>query len=192
MANVTATPTLLTDPGFLFRAPIGSTIPAMTVVGSVFADTWPVAWVNLGATADGTDFDYVINASPVLVAEFADPVKQVVVTRSGSMAFELMNYTATNLKNVLNGATTVVTGTTTTTLTRITPPAVGTEVRSMIGFESLDATVRIIAYQCLNTSPIKMLFKKAPSATSQPAIFSFEVPSTGIPFEAWTAGLARA
>ena len=192
MANSTATPTLLTDPGFLFWAPLGSAVPAMTVVGSVFTDAWPVAWVNLGATADGTDFEYNISASPVYAAEFADPLKQVVVSRSGSMAFELLNYTATNLKKVPNGATTTVTGTTTTTLTKITPPTVGTETRAMIGWESLDATVRVIGYQCLNTGSLKMSFKKAPSTASQPVVFSFEVPSTGVPFEAWTTGTARA
>ena len=192
MVNSTPTPTLLTDPGFLFWAPLGSTVPAMTVTGSVFTDAWPVAWINLGATVDGTDFSYDINTSPIAAAEFADPIKQVVVSRSGSMAFELLNYTATNLKRVLNGATTTVTGTAGTTLTKVTPPTVGTETRAMIGWESLDATTRIIGYQCLNTGSIKMSFKKAPATASQPAVFSFEVPSSGIPFEAWTAGTVRA
>lgn len=192
MTNTTATPSILTDPGFLFWAPLGSSIPAMTVVGSVFTDAWPVAWINLGATADGTDFEYNISASPIYAAEFADPIKQTVVSRQGSMAFELLNYTATNLSRVLNGATTTVTGSAGTTLTQVTPPRVGLETRCMIGWESLDATVRIVAYQTLNTAPVKMSMKKVPAVTSQPAVFSFEVPSSGNPFQAWTTGTVRA
>lgn len=189
--NTTATPSLLTDPGFLFWAPLGSAVPAMTVVGSVYTDAWPVAWINLGATADGTDFSYDINTSPVSVAEFLDPIRISTVSRSGSLAFELANFTATNLKKVLNGATATVTGTTTTTLTKITPPVVGQETRAMIGWESTDGTVRAIAYQCINSGAIKMSFKKAPAFTTQPCIFQFEVPSTGTPFEVWTAGMTR-
>jgi len=190
--NTTATPTLMTDPGFLFHAPLGSAVPAMTVVGSVFTDAWPVAWINLGATADGTDFSYDINTTPVMVAEFLDPIRIATVSRSGSLAFELANFTATNLKKVLNGATNTVTGLTTTTLTKTTPPAPGQETRAMIGWESTDGTARAIAYQCLNSGAIKMSFKKAPAFTTQPCVFQFEVPTAGNPFETWTAGVARA
>ena len=190
--NSTATPTLLTDPGFLFHAPLGSTVPAMTVVGSVFTDAWPGAWINLGATVDGTDFTVNIATAHIAVAEFLDPIRIAVTGRSGQLAFELANFTATNLKKVLNGATNTVTGATTTTLTKTTPPVPGTETRAMIGWESTDGTARAIAYQCLNSGAVLMKFKKAPGFTSQPCIFQFEVPASGTPFETWTAGATRA
>ena len=192
MANVTPIPTLLTDPGFLFSAPLGSTLPTMTVAGSVFTDAWPVAWINLGATADGTDFSYDISTSPIAVAEFLDPIKQAVTGRTSALAFELANFTATNLKKVLNGATATVTGATTTTLTKLTPPAPGQETRVMIGFESLDATFRLVAYQCINSGSIKVSFKKSPAYSTQPCVFQLEVPTTGTPVEFWTAGTTRA
>ena len=44
-------PNVLTDPGYLFIAPLLTTLPTNTVAGGVFTDAWPVAWLPLGATA---------------------------------------------------------------------------------------------------------------------------------------------
>lgn len=192
MANATVVPNILTDPGYLFWAPLGSTTPANTVTGSKFTDTWPVAWVNLGATQDGSEFSYATKVSPILVAEFLDPIRQVPTEREGHMAFMLANYTAANLKLALNGAVTTVTGTTGTTLTTIVPPTPGSEVRSMIGWESTDATVRIVAFQTFNDVDIKIQFKKAPNIATIPTQFDFEIPQGGQPFTIYTAGVARA
>ena len=49
----TATPTILTSPGYLLIAPLGSTLPTNTVAGSVFTDAWDVTWLPLGATEEG-------------------------------------------------------------------------------------------------------------------------------------------
>jgi hypothetical protein len=38
-------PNLLTDPGFLFSAPLGTALPTHTVAGSKFTDAWAAAWV---------------------------------------------------------------------------------------------------------------------------------------------------
>ena len=135
MANMTAVPTLLTDPGFLFYAPVGTTEPANTVLASKFSDPWPVAWVNLGATMDGSEFSYATTVSPIHVSEFLDPIRQVPTGRMGKVTFALASYTATNLKFALNGGITTVTGTTATTLTKVNPPIPGQEVRTMIGWE---------------------------------------------------------
>jgi hypothetical protein len=191
MANTTAIPTILTDPGFLFWAPLGSTAPANTVVGSVFTDAWPVAWINLGATEDGSTFSYETSIEAVRVAELFDPVRYATTERSGKIAFNLASYTATNFKRAMNGGTLTVTGATTTTMTKYTPPTPGAEVRAMIGWESLDATVRIIAYQCINGNAIESSFKKAPDLATIPTEFNFEAPTSGVPFELWTAGVAR-
>lgn len=193
MANTTAVPTLLTDPGYLFWAPIGSSVPTSTVVGSVFTDSWPVAWISLGATADGSTFTAETTVESLSVAEFFDPIAYRTTGRSGNFAFALSSITLSNLKKVQNGGTLTVTGSTTTTMTKFTPVAPGSEVRSMIGWESLDATLRIVGYQCFQGGSIGMDFKKAAADTftTFAAQFNLEVPSSGVPYEMWSAGVAR-
>jgi hypothetical protein len=192
MANSTPTPTLLTDPGFLFWAPLGSAEPTNTVAGSVFTDAWPVAWVNLGATEEGGTFTYDVSVDATRVAELLDPIRYATTERSGAMAFALASATLTNLKKVLNGGTlTVVSGTGATTLTSYTPPTPGAEVRSMIGWESLDATARLICYQCFAGGTLELAFRKAPDFVKLPATFNLEIPSSGVPWKAYSAGVAR-
>lgn len=189
----TATPNILTDPGYLFWAPLGTTEPTNTVTGSKFTDAWPVAWVALGATEDGSTFSYSSTVQPVNVAEFFDPIKYSTTDRAGSFAFNLADWTLSNMKRAMNGGTLqLVSGTGATQLNSYTPPAPGSEVRAMIGWESLDGTLRIIAYQCMQGGKVDIAFKKAPSLAVIPTEFSFEVPSSGLPWKMYTAGLARA
>lgn len=193
MPNTTASPTLLTDPGFLFHAPLGSTLPTNTVAGSVFTDSWPVAWVNLGATVEGSEFTYDVSVEPTRVAELFDPVRYSTVERGGSIAFALASWTLANLKRVLNGGTlTTVSGTGATTLSSYAPPAAGAEVRCMIGWESLDATTRLVAYQCFAGGAMTSAFRRAPDFAALPATFSFEKPTSTESFIVYTAGTARA
>jgi hypothetical protein len=189
----TATPNILTDPGYLFWAPLGSTEPTNTVLASKFTDAWPVAWIPLGATEDGSTFAYSSNVEAIHVAEFFDPIKYATTERSGSFAFNLADYTLSNLKRAMNGGTlTLVSGTGATALNSFTPPAPGSEVRAMIGWESLDGTTRIVCYQTLQGGNVEMAFKKAPAIALIPTEFNFEVPSSGTPFKIYTAGAARA
>jgi hypothetical protein len=189
----TAVPNLLQDPGYLFWAPIGSSEPANTVVGSVFTDAWPVAWINLGATEEGGTFSYEISVEPTFVAELFDPIRYSTITRQGNIAFALADVTLANMKRVLNGGTlAVVSGTGTTQLNSYIPPTPGAEVRSMIGWESLDATARIVAYQCFQGGNLELAFNKRPDFTKLPATFNLEIPTSGVPFKAYTAGTARA
>jgi hypothetical protein len=188
----TATPTVLTDPGYLFWAPLASAEPTNTVVGSKFTDAWPVAWLSLGATEDGSEFNYEINVEAVRAAEFLDPIKWATTERNGNISFTMVNWTLTNLKYAMNGGTqTIVSGTTSTQLNSYTPPTPGSEVRAMIGWESLDSTVRLICYQTINSGTVTSAFKKAPDKAGIAAQFNFEVPSSGVPWKAYTAGVAR-
>lgn len=187
-----ASPTILKDPGYLLWAPLLSTEPTNTVAGSVFTDTWPVAWINLGATEDGSKFRYESKVEPITVAEFFDPIQFSTTERSGSFAFNLANYTLQNLKRVFNGGTlATVSGAGTTLLSSYVPPAPGAEVRAMIGWESLDATMRIVCYQTLQGGAMETEFKKAPDKAIIPAEFQFEIPASGFPFKIYTAGTAR-
>lgn len=193
MANgAIATPTLLTDPGFLYWAPIGSSLPTGTVVGSVFTDTWPVAWIALGMTDAGTDFDRTLTTAPIQSAESIDPIAYRTTDRASTVKFMLKNVTATNLARAMNGSALTVTGSGTTTMTQIDPPSPGSETRCMIGFESLDSTYRFVAFQVINSGAQTMSFKKAPSNTAISWTGQLEKPSSTQPFREWTAGTARA
>lgn len=188
----TATPNVLVEPGYLFWAPLSSTEPTNTVSGSVFTDSWPVAWINLGATQEGGTFTYETSVEPIRVAELLDPVRYSTTERGGSISFALADVTLANLKRVLNGGTlTVVSGTGATTLSSYTPPDPGDEVRCMIGWESLDATMRLVCYQTFQGGSMEMAFRKAPDNTVLPATFNLEVPSSGVPFKVYSAGTAR-
>jgi hypothetical protein len=187
-----ATPNLLTDPGAMFSAPVGSALPANTVSGSVFTDSWVSPWVPMGATEDGYDFTYDIKTEMITVAEFFDPIKWATTERSGNFAFTVVDWTLTRVSQVMNGGTlAIVSGTGATQLNQFTPPAAGAETRRMLGWESLDHTVRIIAYQCINSGSIKSSFKKAPAKAGLACQFNFEIPSSGKPFDIFSAGTTR-
>ena len=193
MANsAIALPALLTDPGFLYWAPLGSTLPTGVSTASAFSDTWPVAWIPLGMTVSGTDFDPNTTVSPILAAEQIDAIAYRSTARTTTLSFQLLGITAANLAKAFNGATTAVTGAGATLITKIDPPAIGTEVRAMIGFESLNSTFRFIAYQVFNQGSVKLSFNKAPAKASIPWTGKLEKPASTQPWSAWTAGVARA
>lgn len=193
MANAAlAAPQLLTDPGFLYWAPMGSTLPTGVSTASAFTDTWPVAWVPLGMTESGTDIDITMTTSPITGAEVIEPIAYRTTDRTGMITFNLMSVTATNLARAFNGAATTVTGTAGSTVTQLDPPVVGQEIRAMLGFESLDSTFRFVGFQCFNSGDIKMSFNKAPKTTGVPFKAMLEKPATTLPWRAWTAGMARA
>lgn len=186
-----ATPLLATDPGYLFWAPLGSTVPANTVVGSVFTDAWAAAWIPLGATDAGTTFNYQVSTDQVTVAEFLDPIKYIATGRTGSIAFALASVHTQNMKRALNGGTVTTTGTTTTTMTTLTPPLLGADVRCLIGWESQDSTERLVCFQAYNSGQISLGRTKGAAKAVINCEFNLEVPASGIPFQYSTAGVAR-
>lgn len=187
-----ATPAILRDPGYLFWAPLGSAVPAMTVVGSKFTDAWPVAWIQLGATDKGSKLKYSTKLAPISVAEIFDPIQWATTDRTGTVEFALASYTLANLNRAFNtGTLTTVSGSGTTLLTKLSPPTPGSELRAMIGFESTDGTLRSIAYQTVQGGDLEMDFMRAPDNTVIPCTFNFEVPSSGNPVDFWAAGVAR-
>ena len=187
------TPNLLVDPGWLFWAPLGSTLPTNTVAASVFSDAWPAAWLPLGATVEGSTFSYETSVEAMSVAELFDPVKYATVSRTGSLAFALASYTLTNLKRALNGGTITSTGSGATSMNSYTLPTPGSEVRSMIGWESSDSSVRLVVLQALSSGTVEMAFQKAPDFARIPMEWSMEVPSgASQPFQLYTAGAVRA
>jgi hypothetical protein len=185
-------PTLLTDPGYLYWAPIGTALPTPVSSASAFSDIWPAAWIPIGMTESGTDFDNTLTVSPILGAEMIDPIAYRTTMRDGTLSFLLLDFTATKLAHAFNGASTTVTGAGVTTITKIDPPTPGTETRGMIGYESLDSTFRFIAYQVLNSGSVKMSFNKAPAKAGVQWTGKLEKPAGSQPWSMWTAGAARA
>jgi hypothetical protein len=193
MSLSTATPLILTDPGYLFWAPLLSTEPTNAALASTYdLDVWPVAWIPLGATEDGSELSYEINIEAISVAEFFDPIRYSTTERSGSIGFNLASFHLNQIKRVMNGGTiATVSGAGVTLSSSYVPPAPGSEVRCMIGWESLDHTMRMVAYQCINGTTISASFKKAPSYAVLPCVFNFEIPASGNPFKLYAAGTAR-
>lgn len=192
MAPTTATPNINVGAGYLFWAPIGSSEPTHTAADSVFTDAWPVAWINLGATEEGSAFSTETTVETIDVAELFDPVAYKTTARASSISFALADITLSNLKRVLNGGTlATVGGAGATLVSSYTPVTPGSEVRSMIGWESLDNSLRLICYQCFQGGNTEMAFRKAPDNTSYPATFNLEVPSSGVPWRKYSAGTVR-
>ena len=191
-----AVPALLTQPGYLFIAPLLSTEPSNTVAGSVFTDAWPAAWLPLGATEDGTDWTYGSTVEPMNAAEFFDAIQYVTTERHGSIAFNLLNFGASNYRRALNGGVTALaptSGTGATALYEVEPPDPGSEVRCMVGWESLDNTVRLVCRQTIQGGEIASAYKKAPTEAVIPCTFNLEKPASGAkPFKKSFAGSARA
>ena len=194
MALTTAVPNILTDPGYLLVAPLGSTVPTNTVAGSVFTDSWDAAWLSLGATEEGSTFAYSSTVEPIKVAEYFDPISYRTTERSGSIAFNLADWTLSNYRRAINGgvaALAATSGTGATTLGTLEPPDPGDEVRCMIGWESLDNTVRLVCYQTIQGGEISSAFKRAPDKALIPCTFQMEVPTAGKPWTMWAAGADR-
>lgn len=192
MAITMPDPQLLVKSGFLLWAPLGTTEPTNTVVGSVFTDSWPVAWVPLGRTTGGAKIDDNATSASIESAEDYTPLLTMNTKREPAVSFELQSFTATNLARALNGAVTTVTGTTTTTLTQVDAPDPLSEVQCMIGWESDDATVRWVGRQCLNTGNLSVTMAKLPSSATIMWAASLSKPAGAAAYSWFYAGEDRA
>lgn len=178
--------------GYLYEAAIGSSLPANTVAGSVFTDAWPGAWNLWGITVSGSEFDNNVTTAEILAAEYFDPIQVVTTERSSSLKFELMQVTATNFFRSINGGSLTVSGSGATQLNHLTPPAVGAEVRIMVGWESQDNTERLILEQCFQIGSLAIKRDKGANVATLPVEFHAEVAASGQPWQYWSAGTTRA
>lgn len=185
-------PLILTDPGYLFIAPLASALPTNTVTASKFTDAWPAAWLPLGATEEGSTFAYNSTVEPITVAEFFDPIAYRTTERAGSIAFNLADFTLTNYRRALNGGVAALAPTSGATpdvhLGTLEPPDPGSEVRAMVGWESLDNTLRLVCRQTLQGGEVSSAFQKSPSKALIPCTFQMEVPAAAKPWIMWSAG----
>jgi hypothetical protein len=175
------------DPGYLWLAPAGTTFPTNggTAVGSKFTDSPSVTFVEIGATEDGHRFRYAPSIEAVTVAEFLDPVKWRTVSREGSFAFNMADYTLKNMQRALNGGVITATGAAGTQVNELTPPGLGAETRQAIMWESADATMRIFMYSTVNVAEMETAFNKAPAIAVLPCEFRFELDGNGNIFKVY-------
>lgn len=180
-------------PGYIYWAPLATTFPTNTVAGSVFTDAWPGAWIPLGWTDEGSEFAAQISTDNVDAAEFLDPLAIITVGRVASFSFALGQINMANIKRAMNGGTITATGSGASLLSEYTPPAVGAEVRAMIGWESTDGTERAIYVQCLQTGNMTIRRRKGAANALIPCQWTLEQPSDGSkPFHWYGAGATRA
>jgi hypothetical protein len=189
-----ATPLLLKEPGFLFLAPLASTEPTMAALASTYdADTWPVAWIPCGPTQEGSVFSNSQNIEPIRVAELFDAVAYSVTEMTTTLAFAMTNYTLHNLRRAMNAPTSAVStvsGATTTLSSKLEPPEPEAIIRCMVGWESLDHTLRLVGRQAINGGEMQSTFGRG-TAAGIATVWNFERPAAAKAFTWYGAGVAR-
>ena len=165
--------------GLLWVAPVTTAEPATGVLTPITAPAvsvaWPSGWVQLGYTEDGSEFEWAPKYDPLEVAELLIPIKYVASSAASHVAFNLAEITAGHVKAVFNGGVVTTVG----GITTFNPPAIGTEVRCMLGWDRIDGMERIVWRQCINTGAVKQEHKKAPKKNTLPAQFMVEQPTAG-------------
>lgn len=166
-------------PGFLFIAALGSTEPVD------LAAAWNVAFVPLGYTQEGSSFSYAPSFDPVEVAEELDPLDSVSTGRAISVSFACAEITAENLKRAMNGGTITTGGVAPNTFKTFEPPALGAELKVMVGFQSEDGLERWVWRECKQTGTVEMQRRKGADKTTIANEFTVYKPATGgQPFKA--------
>jgi hypothetical protein len=187
-------PTLLTDPGVLWIAPLGTAEPTPNGTAARFTDALPAAWLMLGPTTEGSSFSDSTSTDTINVAEFMAAIRTVVTGRTSHLSFALASWTLSNYRRALNGGVAAITpqGTGGAEVTKFEPPVEGSEVRAMLIWESTDRTVRLLGRQCFQTGEVASDFKPAADNAVIPCEFTFEQPTTGLrPWAMWAAGTQR-
>lgn len=161
------------------------------MVGSVFTDAWPVAWSLLGVTRGGHTLNIDVNTDPVEVAEYADPLVNVVTGRTITAEMELMQIHIANFKRAFNGGVSATSGAGTTLLTTYTLPVIGAEVRCQVGWESTDGTERWWGMQVFQTGSVGIDRKKGADTASLPLTWTFEPDASTQPIYFANAGTLR-
>ena len=166
-------------PGKLYVAPLLTPIPADLDVA------WDAGWTALGYTIEGNTQTYAPSYDDVDVAEELDVIDSVPTGREITVAFGLAEMTARNLKLAMNGGTVVFTAAAggKKAFTTFTPPALGQELYTMIGFEAEDGLERIAWKQCKQTGSVETTRRKGADKAAIPCEFRVFTPAdASVPF----------
>lgn len=155
-------------PGTLYVAPVGSLEPGDLI------ESWPVAWVPLGYTHEGSNFVFNQTFSDVVVAEELDPIDTLQTARTIDISFALAELTAQNLQIALNGGSIGDDHAGTITFE---PPDTGEVTYLALGWEATDGLERWIYRRCVNTGNIDIARRRAPDKATIPISFRATKPS---------------
>jgi hypothetical protein len=179
-----------TGPGRILWAPLGTTVPTLTVTASKITGTW-TSWVEAGATDAGLTFNTSTDSTKIKVAETPYTIKSVVTDKTGTVAFTMNHVSDVNWKLAENGGTITVTGTTTTKKSVFVPPLIGAEVRVMLAFLSQDEDEAFFWYQVFNTGGLETERGAIDSKHGIPVSFDVEMPDvlvSTVPYQRITSG----
>ncbi len=181
-----------TGPGQIFVAPLGTTVPTFAATASKFSNAW-TGWIPLGYTEEGLTFASGRSVEDVTVAEELRPIRRVTTSATDTVSFSAAGVNETNISLAFNGGTwSTVSGATTTLVRKYTPPDLGDEVRTMLGFLSEDLDEAYIWYQAVQTAEATSTRGKGVAKASLTGMqFSVEQPDSGVsafPWAYFTAG----
>lgn len=176
-------------PGTLYVAALGTAEPTS------ISGAWPAGWSQLGYTDTGSQFDYAPTVQPIEVEEEYFPTDYATTGITASMTFALAEQTANNLLIALNAGVSADRAAATTGSitdgTWVEPPAINTEKRVMLGWDSLDATQageafgRIVARKCFQVGTLSLIRRKAPQKALYSCTFNLQKPTGVQPFRAF-------
>lgn len=174
-------------PGTLYAAPLGTAEP-ISVTGA-----WPAAWLPLGFTDQGSSFAFGPTVAAVEVEELFWPISQAITAYSGKLSFVLAETTRQNLALSLNagiGSATVAAsqGANADGSLWQEPPAQGSEVRVMLGWDSIplagtsssDPFTRLIVRQALQVGMVTRTARKGNNKSMFAVDFALEFPKTNL------------
>jgi len=191
MGSSTITPgQIKTGPGVIRYAPLGTAIPTFTAASSKIVGTW-TSWVEVGGTDAGLTYSENTDSEEIRVAESVYPIRKVITGKTGSVQFSMSQISDLNWKLAMNGGTITTSGTAGTKLNVYVPPLVGTEVRVMLGFQSLDDDEVIIWPQVFNTGSVEIQRGTLDQVAGLPVEFDAELPDPAVlttPYKRWTTG----
>lgn len=176
-ANVVAVP------GTLYAAPLGTAEPVACT------GAWPSGWLPLGYTEQGNQYQMKLTTAAITPEEQYTPIRNVTTALDHDITFNLWELTARNWNLALNNglaAPTQAPGTTDGSYLA-SPAVVGTEVRVMIGWDSLtNATTsgtvagRMIMRQAFQTGNVALSRRKGANVASLALTFSAEQPNPNV------------
>jgi len=166
---------VILGPGNLWAAPLGTVEPA----GNVASGALAAGWRQIGATNDGSQFQYEQTSNAIMVEEEFDAVRWVTSARQISVVFAMAEMHRQNLALALNlGANAV------NDASLIEPPAPNADLRVMLCHDT-DQGARWLFRQCFQVGNLAVQRKKAPDKSTLAVTFRLEKPAGVAPFRAW-------
>jgi hypothetical protein len=157
-------------PGLLYVAPIGTTEPT-TGSGAM-----PSAWTAIGYTDNGSMFTSETTFEDIEVEEELDPIRTTATKRKTTIDFEMAEINATHLSVAFNGGSI---GSPSSGFVTFEPPALGTENRLMLVWQSDDHQEQLLLRRVVQAGSVGMPRRKAPDKTVIPVSFRVEKPLDG-------------